>query len=511
LEKIGDVNMDIQKIEQQFLELNKKMMNYGEAISVMYWDLRTGAPKNGAEQRSNVISQLSAEVFAMSTSSEMNDYLTKLESVIGTGVLSEITEKSVKECRKEYNLNVKIPAEEYKEFVKLTALSETAWEEAKEESNFEKFQPYLEKIVETEKKFIDYWGYKDKKYDTLLDFYEPGMTTEKLDEVFKKVREQLVPLVAAVVKSGKSLQGDFLFKPLEIERQKRICEEVLTQLGYNFDSGRLDETVHPFQITLNPGDVRVTTKYVEDNFMSALFGTIHECGHALYEQNVSPKLIGTPLCGGASMGIHESQSLFFENILGRSKSYWSNQFSSLKEVAGDYLENVTFEEFYQSVNHSEPSLIRIEADELTYPLHIMVRYEIEKELIDGSLEVKDLPSVWNQKMEEYLGITPSNDAEGVLQDVHWSGGSIGYFPSYALGAMYSAQFKNTMIKELPSYDELLEQGQIEPIVNWLTKNIHQYGRLKTPTELLVDVTGEELNVTYFINYLTDKYTSLYNL
>jgi carboxypeptidase Taq len=245
--------------------------------------------------------------------------------------------------------------------------------------------------------------------------------------------------------------------------------------------------------------------------MSALFGTIHECGHALYEQNISPKLIGTPLCGGASMGIHESQSLFFENILGRSKSYWRNQFSSLKEVAGDYLENVTFEEFYQSVNHSEPSLIRIEADELTYPLHIMVRYEIEKELIDGSLEVKDLPSVWNQKMEEYLGITPSNDAEGVLQDVHWSGGSIGYFPSYALGAMYSAQFKNTMIKELPSYDELLEQGQIEPIVNWLTKNIHQYGRLKTPTELLVDVTGEELNVTYFINYLTDKYTSLYNL
>ncbi|PET38993.1 carboxypeptidase M32, partial [Bacillus sp. AFS001701] len=233
--------------------------------------------------------------------------------------------------------------------------------------------------------------------------------------------------------------------------------------------------------------------------------------HALYEQNLSSNLIGTPLCEGASMGIHESQSLFFENMIGRSKEFWEAQYENLIAKTGDYFKNLSVEEFYKAINHSEPSLIRIEADECTYPLHIMVRYEIEKELFDGDLQVKDLPKVWTDKMEEYLGIVPSNDREGVLQDVHWAGGDFGYFPSYALGAMYAAQFKHKMKQDLSDYETILKSGEIHQIVNWLTLNIHQYGKLKEPKELLVDVTGEELNVKYFIDYLEDKYSKLYNL
>lgn len=503
--------MELHLLIEEFSNYIKKIQNYNEAISVMYWDLRTGAPKNGAEQRSNVISQLSSEVFEMSTSDQMDNYLNLLEKELGTGNLSEIVEKSVKECRKSFDLNRKIPKEEYAEYVKLCALSESAWEDAKKESDFTKFQPFLEKIVAMKKQFIEYWGYKEYKYDTLLDFYEPGMTTKKLDEVFGKVRERLVPLVSKISNSSINLQREELSKPLAKQVQKEISEEILLKLGYSFDSGRLDETVHPFQITLNPGDVRVTTKYIEDNFMSALFGTIHECGHALYEQNISSSLIGTPLCSGASMGIHESQSLFFENMIGRSLEFWETQFDYLKEKTGDYLHNLTVEDFYKAINHCEPSLIRIEADECTYPLHIMVRYEIEKELFDGDLQVKDLPSVWNEKMNDYLGVVPSNNGEGVLQDVHWSGGDFGYFPSYALGAMYAAQFKHKMKEELPSYDELIKSGELHQIVNWLTRNIHQYGMLKKPVEILKDVTGEELNVTYFLEYLEEKYAKLYQL
>ncbi|PET47910.1 carboxypeptidase M32, partial [Bacillus sp. AFS001701] len=253
--------MAINKIQEEFTDYLKKIENYNEAINVMYWDLRTGAPKNGAEQRSNVISQLSAEVFEMTTSSTMENYLNLLEKEIGTGNIDEIIEKSVKECRKNYDLNCKIPKNEYAEYVKLCSLSENAWEDAKNEGDFSKFQPYLEKIVAMKKQFIEYWGYKEKKYDTLLSFYEPGMTTGKLDEVFGKVRESLVPLVAKISNSQTKLIREELSQPISIALQKEVSEEILVKLGYNFDSGRLDETVHPFQITLNPGDVRVTTKY----------------------------------------------------------------------------------------------------------------------------------------------------------------------------------------------------------------------------------------------------------
>ncbi|EIJ78616.1 thermostable carboxypeptidase 1 [Bacillus methanolicus PB1] len=495
-------------LEYEFLEYVKKMSAFSEALSLIYWDLRTGAPKKGADQRSEVIGILSSEVFKMSTSEEMAAYIVKLSSAKD---LSEVTKKTLEECKKEYDRNRKIPAEEYKEYVILQSKAECIWEEAKAKSDFELFRPYLEKLVEMNKRFIGYWGYTGNKYNTLLDLYEPGVTVDILDRVFTKLREKIVPLIKAIFESPNKPKTDFLFKRFPKEKQREFSLEILKQMGYNFDAGRLDETVHPFAIGLNPGDVRVTAKYDENDFRTAVFGTIHEGGHALYEQNISSSLIGTPLCTGTSMGIHESQSLFYENFVGRHYSFWKKNYDLLKKYANGQFDDVELDEFYRAINESKPSLIRIEADELTYPLHVIIRYEIEKGLFNDEINVRDLPQIWNDKYEEYLGIRPDSDANGVLQDVHWSGGSFGYFPSYALGYMYAAQFKQTMLKELPNYDELLESGNLLPIKEWFTEKVHQFGKMKKPLEILQDVTGEGLNAKYLIDYLYEKYQKVYQL
>lgn len=501
----------IQQIESDFLELVKKMTSYNEAIGLMYWDLRTGAPRNGVEQRSEVIGMLSSEVFAMSTSTEMGTYLKELSEESVQDKLNEVTKKMVEECQKEYDRNKKIPANEFREYVILQSKAESIWEEAKEKSDFALFRPYLEKLVETTKRFIGYWGYEGNKYNTLLDMYEPGVTVDVIDKVFSELREKIVPLVKSIAESTQKPETSFLSHEFPKQKQRELSLAILKQMGYDFQSGRLDETVHPFATGLNPGDVRVTTNYDEQDFRTAVFGTIHEGGHALYEQNISKELIGTNLCTGTSMGIHESQSLFYENFVGRNLSFWKNNYDLLKQYANGQFDNVKVEDYYKAINESKPSLIRIEADELTYPLHVMVRYEIEKGLFNDEIEVKDLPDIWNSKYEEYLGIRPETDAKGVLQDVHWAGGSFGYFPSYALGYMYAAQLKNAMLKELPNFDTLLEEGNLTPIKEWLTKNVHQYGKLKKPLEILKDVTGEGLNAEHLVKYLEEKYSAIYNL
>ncbi|WP_044336406.1 carboxypeptidase M32 [Rossellomorea aquimaris] len=499
----------ILETKDQFHDYVKKMSAYNEALGLMFWDLRTGAPKNGAEQRSEVIGMLSSELFEMSTSNEMAAYLAKLTPVLDQ--LDETTQKLLEECQKEYDRNKKIPASEYREYVVLQSKAEGVWEEAKEKADFTMFQPYLEKLVAFTKRFIDYWGYEDNKYNTLLDMYEPGVTVEVLDKVFGDLRDQIVPLVHKISDSENKPKTDFLFEHFPKAKQKEFSLKILEQMGYDFNSGRLDETVHPFAIGLNPGDVRVTTKYDEKDWRTAVFGTIHEGGHALYEQNISKKLMGTPLCTGTSMGIHESQSLFYENFVGRDHSFWKKNYSLLKEYSMGQFDAVELDDFYRAINESKPSLIRIEADELTYALHIIIRYEIEKGLFNDEMEVKDLPEIWNQKYEEYLGVRPSHNGEGVLQDVHWAGGSFGYFPSYALGYMYAAQFKRAMLHDLPHYEELLEKGDLAPIREWMTTNVHQWGKMKKPLEIIREVTGEGLNAQYLAEYLTEKYSKVYSL
>ncbi|MCA0988398.1 carboxypeptidase M32 [Guptibacillus algicola] len=505
------MQFDLNQIEQDFLNYTKKMTGFNEAIGLMYWDLRTGAPKKGAGQRSEVIGMMSSEVFNMSVSSEMKEFLSKLSEEDVMSKLDEKTKKTVEECQKEYDRNIKIPAEEYSEYVILSSKAESVWEEAKENNDFELFRPYLEKLVAFNQKFVEYWGYEGNKYNTLLDLYEPGVTVDMIDRVFGQLREHIVPLVKKVVESKDKPKTDFLFEHFPEDKQQAFSLEILKKMGYDFNAGRLDKTVHPFATGLNPGDVRVTTKYDETDFRTAVFGTIHEGGHALYEQNISPDLIGTPLCSGTSMGIHESQSLFWENFVGRHKSFWQDNYDTLKEYSTGQFDDVSLDDYYRAINVAGPSLIRIEADEMTYALHIMVRYEIEKGLINGEIEVKDLPSIWNEKMEEYLGITPDSDANGVLQDVHWSGGAFGYFPSYALGYIYAAQIKHAIKKDLPHFDKLLEEGNLLPIKEWLTENIHQYGKMKKPVEIIKDITGEGLNAKYLIEYLENKYSDVYQL
>ncbi|MBU8916188.1 carboxypeptidase M32 [Neobacillus sp. 114] len=499
--------MNTVQFEKEFLEYVKKMTAYHEALGLIYWDLRTGAPKQGVGQRSEVIGVLSSEVFKMSTSEEMAAYIAGLSKA----ELSDRTKKILEECKKNYELNKKIPAEEYREFVILQSNAESVWEEAKEKADFNMFKPYLEKLVAMTKRFIGYWGYEGNKYNVLLDMYEPGLTVEVLDQVFGELKDKIVPLVKQISESSHKPKTDFLFHRFPKEKQREFSLEILAQMGYDFNAGRLDETVHPFATGLNPGDVRVTTKYDEQDFRTAVFGTIHEGGHALYEQNISKELIGTPLCTGTSMGIHESQSLFYENILGRSLPFWKKNFDLLKKYANGQFDQVNIKGFYRAINESKPSFIRIEADELTYPLHIIIRYEIEKGLFNDEIEVSDLPKVWNDMYLKYLGIRPGHDGEGVLQDVHWAGGSFGYFPSYALGYMYAAQFKHKMLEDLPNYDQLLEEGNLLPIKEWLTNHIHQHGKLKKPLEILQEVTGEGLDAKYLIDYLYEKYGKVYQL
>ncbi|MGM7721981.1 carboxypeptidase M32 [Metabacillus sp. Hm71] len=499
------------KIEQDFVEYLKKMQAYEEAINVMYWDMRTGAPKKGIEQRSEVIGMLSTEAFQMLVSEQMNDYLTALSKHDVFATLNPITQKAVELMKKEYKKNKVIPPKEYQEYVILCSKAEAVWEDAKAKSDYSLFAPYLQKLVDYNKKLITYWGYKGNKYNTLLNEYEPGVTVDLLDKVFAQVREKIVPLVKEISQSSFKPNTDFLYKHFPKGNQKELSEFLLKEIGYDFEAGRLDETVHPFEITLNRNDVRVTTKYDEGDFRTAIFGTIHECGHAIYEQNISEKLEGTFLCSGTSMGIHESQSLFYENFIGRNKGFWQRYYQRLKEYSSGQFEGVSLEEFYEAINESKPSLIRIEADELTYSLHVMIRYEIEKALFNDEITVEQLPTIWNEKYQEYLGITPPNDGVGVLQDVHWAGGSFGYFPSYALGYMYSAQIKHAMLEDIPDFDQLVETGQFIKIKTWLTEKIHQYGKTKQPLEIIKDVTGEGLNAQYLVDYLEEKYRAIYRL
>lgn len=494
-----------------FRNLVGKIKAYDEAIGLIYWDMRTGLPKKGIEGRSSVVGTLSGEMFKLTISDEMGEYLDVLRQPEVEAQLGDIDRKLVKECAKDYERSRKIPPEKYEAYVVLTSQAEAAWEEAKETADWEKFKPYLKRIVETNLEFIELWGYSGSKYNTLLDQYEPGMTEAKLDQLFGALRERLVPLVAAIGESPNKPDTSFLRQSFDIGKQKEFSHFILRQMGYDFEAGRLDETMHPFAIGLNPGDVRITTHYYEHDVVNALFSSIHEGGHALYEQNISRDLMGTLLCTGTSMGIHESQSRFWENMIGRSRPFWNRYFKDLQALFPGQLDHVTPEQFYRGINEVKPSLIRIDADELTYNLHIMIRYEIEKALFAGTITVDDLPEVWNAKYKEYLGVEPRHAGEGVLQDVHWSGGSFGYFPSYALGNMYAAQFAHTLRKAMPNLDEEIEAGRLLPIKEWLTEQIYQYGKLQDPAEIILRVTGEELNPQYLIDYLTDKAKDIYRL
>ncbi|GIQ67665.1 carboxypeptidase M32 [Xylanibacillus composti] len=494
-----------------FRQLVQKMKSYEEALGVMYWDLRTGAPRRAVEGRSAVIGMLSGEMFKLQTSPEMGRALQRLSAEDVQQQLEQVDRKMVEECKKEYERSTKIPQDRYEEFVVLTSQAESVWEDAKEASDFAMFLPYLEKIIAYTKEFIERWGYEGHPYNALLDQYEPGMTTGQLDKVFGELRSRTVPLLQKIASSPHQPDSSFLKRSYDKEEQRKFSHYILEQMGYDFAAGRLDESVHPFATGLNPGDVRITTSFRPDDISFSLFSTIHEGGHALYEQNLSQDLMGTVLCTGTSMGIHESQSRFWENKVGRSRPFWRRYFKELQQAFPGAFDQVQPDDFYRAINVVQPSLIRIEADELTYNLHVMIRYELEKALFGGELQAAELPEAWNAKYEEYLGVKANRDAEGVLQDVHWAGGAFGYFPSYSLGNMYAAQIYHAIQQSLPDFEGLIERGELHPIKDWLSERIYRFGKLLTPAEVIQHVTGEPLNPQYLADYLEAKYKDIYRI
>ena len=500
--------MKFQK-ELDYITIKLEMLShYNYASSIIYWDLETGAPKEGIKKASTVLGFYSGESHKTLTNLKFNKNLNILLENLES--LDIIQKKIMLEIKKDIDNIKKIPLDEYKKYNELISKAQPIWADAREKNDFSLFSPYLEDIIQYKLKYAEYKGYKEHPYDALLDDYEPGMTVKSLDIFFKNLKKQLVPLILKINNKKDFISNKVVKSDYNIKKQKEFSIFAAKYLGFNFDRGLLKESAHPFSMGLNKYDVRMTTRYALNDMQSSLFGTLHETGHSLYEQNIGDDIWETILGTGNSMGIHESQSRLYENLIGRTIEFWEPIYPKLQESFPEILDKISLEEYHKAINKVEPSLIRVEADELTYSLHIMLRYEIEKELIEGKIKVIDLPKIWNERMEKYLGIIPPTDTDGVLQDVHWAAGLFGYFPSYALGSANASQIMNTMRQKI-DVDKVLKDGNLEQIKEFLGEHIHKYGKLKDPNELMIIATGEKPNSKYYVEYLIKKYSELYEI
>ncbi|MBO0472590.1 carboxypeptidase M32 [Enterococcus ureasiticus] len=495
--------------EQEFLQEIREIELINQALGLLEWDSQTGMPEASSEFRGEAVGYLSGMSFERSVGPKVQEALAYFDT--HSDELSEVGLAIYKKIKEEYELNHSIPAERMQAYNTALTNAHTAWLQARKAKDFAKMKNEIQTIIDFLKEFIPYWK-KDEatNYDVLLNQYEPGLSVEKLDQIFTQVKTGIMKIRAEIAEKGTVPRTDFLSRRVTKEQQRTFVTGVAEQLGYDFSRGRLDDTVHPFMLDLNRNDARITTRWDETNFLMATFGVIHEAGHGIYEQSIDPKYDYTPLSTGASMGIHESQSLFNEIIIGSNKQFWQKQFPFFKECTEGTFDDIDFDTFYDSLKETKASLVRIEADSLTYPLHIIIRYEIEKMIFNEDVSVDDLPRIWNDKYEEYLGIRPENDLEGIVQDVHWSGGSFGYFPSYALGYMYAAQLRHAMGKEI-AVDTVLASDDYSSIKNWLTDHIHQYGASRKPNQLILDATGEALNPQYLIDYMKSIYYDVYKI
>lgn len=495
--------------EKEFLQEVREIELLNQALGLLEWDSQTGMPEASSEFRGEVVGYLSGMSFERSVGPVIQEALTYFDS--HTEELTVVGLEVYRKVKENYELNHSIPAERMQAYNTALTNAHAAWIKARAAKDFTVMKNEIEIIIGFLKEFIAYWK-KDEatNYDVLLNQYEPELTVEKLDQIFDQVKTGIMEIRATVLEKGIAPRTDFLSRKVTKEQQRKFVVGVAEQLGYDFTRGRLDDTIHPFMLDLNRNDARITTRWDENNFSMATFGVIHEAGHGIYEQSIDAKYDYTPLSTGTSMGIHESQSLFNEIIIGSNKQFWKKQFSFFKECTEGTFEDIDFETFYDSLKETKASLVRIEADSLTYPLHIIIRYEIEKMIFNDEVSIDDLPQIWNDKYEEYLGIRPENDLEGIVQDVHWSGGSFGYFPSYALGYMYAAQLQHAMQKDI-DVDAVLASNDYSAIKNWLTTNIHQYGASRKPNQLILDATGEALNPQYLIDYMKSIYYDVYKV
>ena len=489
-------------------QLLAKIHDLNSAAAVLEWDQETYMPAGAAEARAHQIAtlrQLSHEYF---TSDEMGRLLGDLSAHVASTDPDSFECALLRVTRRDFDKEIKIPSSLVAEMTEATSLARQAWKNARENSAYALFAPHLERIIQLSVRKAEAYGYDNCAYDALLDQYEPGMKTAEVEAVFDNLREHLVPIVK-IISELPAPDDSVLRQHFDRQKQWDFGIQVLHDLGYDFNHGRQDISTHPFTTTFSIADVRITSRFDEAYLPSALFGTIHEAGHGLYEQGIGPVLERTPLAEGTSLGMHESQSRLWENLIGRSRSFWTWYYPRLKAVFPDQLEDVTPDTFFKAINKVKPSLIRVEADELTYNLHIMVRFEIEKAMIEGQVDVNDLPALWNEKMETYLGLTPANDAEGILQDIHWSLGAIGYFPTYTLGNLISTQLFQQARTDLPDMERQIAVGQFSDLLNWLRRHVHRHGRKLTATEILERVTGAGLDAQSWLSYVKDKYGQLY--
>jgi carboxypeptidase Taq len=480
------------------------------AMSLLGWDQQTYMPKGGAEDRGYALSTLARITHLKTTAPEIGALLEDLMADHSDLDPDSNDARLIQVSWREYTKRARIPTRWVVENARVTTTAQTIWEKAKEESNYSIFQPHLERVMELRREYASFFAPYDHIYDPLLDDFEPGLKTSAVKEIFSTLRPEQVNLIKAISEKP-AIDDSFLRLPYAEQGQWDFGVDVITRFGYDWNHGRQDRAVHPFTQGFGVGDVRITTRFDPERGASALFSTMHEAGHALYDLGFDHALARTPLASGASMALHESQSRMWENLVGRSLPFWKFFYPRLQVRFPSQLGNVDLMTFYRGINKVEPSYIRVEADEATYNLHCMLRLELEIALMDTTLEVRHLPEAWNSRMKDYLGVTPPNDRLGVLQDVHWSNGLIGYFPTYALGNLVSVQLWEKIQQDIPDLLEQFEQGQFSSLLAWLRLNVHRHGAKFEPQELIEKVTGNPINPAPYLHYLKSKYSEIYGL
>ncbi|SIQ75019.1 carboxypeptidase Taq [Alkalispirochaeta americana] len=486
--------------ELKALDREARLLEHSGAV--LSWDQEVYMPPAAVEERADQLALLQSLAHQRDSSPRVGELLDLLqaESSLQEGVEGFF----LREKRRSYERSCRVPERLVRDLAQTASRGQNAWVAARKANDYDQFKPWLERLIELNRELADHLGYRETPYDALLDQYEPYTSTAEVAEVFGTLKEGLIPLVQKIA-SRPLADHSFLRHSFPVEGQKQLSQEVMLALGYDLDQGRLDCSAHPFTTTLGSRDVRITTRFNEKLVESGLFSTIHETGHALYELGVGEDLAGTLLAEGTSLGIHESQSRMWENMIGRSRAFWSHWLPRMAEIFPDQLEGVSLERFYRGINRVEPSLIRVEADEVTYSLHVILRFELEQALISGDLPVDDLPGAWNQGMKELLGVVPRDYSSGVLQDVHWSMGAFGYFPTYALGNLYAAQFLKALERDLPALWEGIARGEYAPILGWLRQKVHRHGKCRSAGELVREITGGPLDSSVFLEYLWGKY------
>ncbi len=501
-------------MEKRFAELLTllgEVKDLEGAAAALSWDQQTYMPPQGAAARAQQLATLKEMAHTKFASDSIGELLGQLKPWAAQLPHDSFEASVVRVAERDYRKAIKVPAQLVSQLSQATAMGLDTWLKAKSASDFAAFMPSLQRIIDLKVQEAEALGYEGSRYDALLDAYEPQMRSGQVNELFEQLKQRLIPLVQAISERLDRVDDSFLHQHYPDRKQWDFGIHVLSDMGFDFRSGRQDRAVHPMTTRLGQGDVRQTTRIQEDFLPSSMFSTFHECGHALYEMGLAEEFTRTPLADGASLGVHESQSRMWENLIGRSFGFWRHYFPRLQRLFPTQLGQISLDAFYRAVNRVEPSLVRIEADEVTYNLHIFIRFELEQQMLSGQLAVQDLPEAWNGKMSSYLGVVPPNDSLGVLQDVHWSVGLVGYFPTYTLGNILSVQFLETAANDYPAALDHLAGENLLAIREWMKEHIHRHGRKFTMPELVQKVTGGPISVEPYLNYIERKYAAIYDL